>query len=88
MDDVHKICTHCNQSKPLSEFYSKGGRTDSRCRPCTLGIKKKARQLKKAAKKKKPRGRVIDVSALNITIASSEISSAVFKEWVELTIGV
>ncbi len=35
-----KSCSVCNNEKPLGDFYSKGGRTDSACKACQKKKKK------------------------------------------------
>jgi hypothetical protein len=35
-----KQCTKCLASLPLTEFYSKGNRTDARCKACVKSEKK------------------------------------------------
>lgn len=35
-----KICTKCLAKLPLGNFYSKGNRVDSRCKPCVKSTKK------------------------------------------------
>ena len=35
-----KQCTKCLVTLPLTEFYSKGNRTDARCKPCVKSEKK------------------------------------------------
>lgn len=83
--DDQKKCSMCGDTKAGTEFYSKGTRTDSRCRPCVLGIKKRTRQQRKMAQARKPRGRVIDISSLTVTMVPAQISSPVLQQWVEFT---
>jgi len=85
--DEQKKCSLCGVIKGAIEFYSKGNRTESRCRPCVLGIKKRTRQLKRAASIRKPRGRVIDISTVVFTIAPAQIGRAVLEEWTESVMG-
>lgn len=35
-----RICTKCLQSLPIEDFYSKGTRSDSRCKTCVKSVKK------------------------------------------------
>jgi hypothetical protein len=44
-----KLCSTCDQTKPLKEFYRKGSRTDSACKAC----QKKKKQTKYVAGKGK-----------------------------------
>jgi hypothetical protein len=41
-----KICTQCDSSLPITEFYKKGDRIDSACRNC-VKIKKQMRYVHK-----------------------------------------
>ena len=36
-----KACSCCGISKPVNDYYSKGDRTDSRCKSCVLKSKSK-----------------------------------------------
>lgn len=38
-----KICSGCGVNKPLSAYYTKGFRRDSKCKECTLAEKKRRR---------------------------------------------
>jgi hypothetical protein len=35
-----KQCTQCLASLPLEEFYSKGNRTDAKCKSCVKSLKR------------------------------------------------
>jgi hypothetical protein len=37
---VTKTCTKCLADLPIDDFYSKGNRVDSRCKPCVKSTKK------------------------------------------------
>lgn len=37
-----KICSRCGESKPASEFYTKGTRVDAACKACIRASKRKA----------------------------------------------
>lgn len=82
-----KRCSMCGHLKPTNDYYRKGARTDSRCRHCVLGIKRRTRQQTTWARKKKPRGRVIEISSVSLAVIPAQIGSPVLKEWVEFTIG-
>lgn len=80
-------CGTCRSGKLSDEFYRKGDRTDSRCRPCVLGIKRRTRQQRKAARTRKPRGRVIDISSVTFNVIPAQIGRAALEQWTEFTMG-
>lgn len=41
-----KICSQCNRTLPVTEFYKKGDRIDSSCRDC-VKVKKQMRYVPK-----------------------------------------
>jgi hypothetical protein len=43
---ITKICTQCNRTLPIIEFYKKGDRIDSSCKVC-VKVKKQMRYVPK-----------------------------------------
>ena len=46
-NDEIKTCKVCNEGKERAEFYTKGARSDSRCKSCVLRQKSKIYSAKK-----------------------------------------
>lgn len=45
-----KICSRCNATKPISEYYTKGIRVDAACKVCVKSRKRKTRGKQAAGK--------------------------------------
>jgi hypothetical protein len=55
-----KRCTLCLRERPLSCFFRKSGRLDSRCKECICKIKREKRRKQRKAKRPERKRTVMD----------------------------
>ena len=66
------VCRKCDHSKPIIQFYTKGGRRPTMCKVCELGAKAKRRQQKKKQLGKLKRRRA-SANAKTLDIAAFQV---------------
>ena len=75
---TYKICTECERSKPNSDFYKKGFRTDSQCKTCVLKRKAVTRKQKLKALSK-PAIQVIEHLVMTETLVDKVENSNLYN---------
>ena len=76
-DGSAKVCSCCSGTLPLSAFYSKGNRIDSRCKPCVLKSKASQYRRKKKAELRSRLAPVIGECAIVTETINDEAIEAV-----------
>ena len=78
-----KTCTKCQHNKPTSEFYKKGPRLESVCKPCKREKRRQDYQLKFDAKGQRRlrdvMNRILDFSICRNKQAIEEINQLIEK---------
>ena len=92
VNENQRLCSRCGKVQPLGAFYSKGKRIDSRCKQCVLAVKKSKSAEKRRLKKRKQRGRVLNVDSFQVTISplrdiEPEHVEDFFQTWIDLALG-
>lgn len=83
MREQLKKCSQCGGEKPVTDYYPKGKRFDSRCKPCVLRLKQlKALEKKKASKAKVTRGKLLTNLEV-IPLKAADLPTEPLELWVQ-----